>query len=128
MRTFRSADWLGGSFHGAFNQVFAEGYLGGIQYACALVAGLLVMGCYAPGDRRRDIQRLYLACTLATALSLWNDLWYGSTVVVASRFVATAIMFGTILVIARLAVDRLVVRYWHKPDRARTLLVGPAEE
>jgi exopolysaccharide production protein ExoY len=128
MRTFRSADWFGTSVQAAVNHVFTEGYLGGFQYACALILGLVAMGCYGPGDRRRDIRRLYLACTFATALSLWNDLWYGSAVVVASRFVTTAVMFGTILVIARLAVDRLVMRYWHKPDRARTLLVGPAEE
>jgi exopolysaccharide production protein ExoY len=128
MHTFRSAEWLGHAVHGTVNTVFAEGYLGGLQYACALIAGLLVMGCYGPGDRRRDIHRLYLACTLATALSLWNDLWYGSAVVVASRFITTAAVFGSILVIARLALDRLVMRYWHKPIRARTLLVGPAEE
>jgi exopolysaccharide production protein ExoY len=128
IRTFRSAEWLGSAVQGAINHVFAMGYLGGLQYACALVGGLMVMGCYGPGDRRRDVQRLYLAVTLATALSLWSDLWYGSAVVVASRFVATAIGFGTILVIARLVVDRLVMRYWHKPTRARTLLVGPAEE
>jgi exopolysaccharide biosynthesis polyprenyl glycosylphosphotransferase len=86
------------------------------------------MGCYGPGDRRRDIQRLYLAVTLATGLSLWNDLWWGSVVVVAGQFISTAIAFGTILVIARLAIDRVIMRYWHRPNRARTLLVGPAEE
>jgi exopolysaccharide production protein ExoY len=128
MHRFRAANWFGTSVHSTVNTVFAEGYLGGLQYACALIAGLLVMGCYRPGDFRRDTNRLYLACTLATALSLWNDLWYGSAVVVASRFITTAAVFGTILVIARLAVDRLVMRYWHKPTRARTLLVGPAEE
>ncbi len=128
MHAFRSADWLGSSFQSAINQLFTMGYLGGLQYACALVLGLLVMGCYGPGDRRRDIQRIYLAVTLAAGLALWNDLWYGSAVVVASRFVVTAVAFGTILVIARLAVDRLVMRYWHKPNRARTLIVGPAEE
>ena len=128
MRTLRSAAWLGAPLQGAVNHIFTMGYLGGVQYACALVGGLVAMGCYGPGDRRRDIQRLYVACTLATALPLWNDLWYGSPVVTASRFVVTAAAFGTMLVVARLAVDRLVMRYWHKPNRARTLLVGPAEE
>jgi exopolysaccharide production protein ExoY len=128
MHSLRSADWFGSSFQAAFNHVFIEGYLGGLEYACALVVGLLVTGCYGWGDRRRDIRRLYVACTLATALSLWSDLWSESAVMVTSRFVITAAAFGTILVIARLALDRLVVRYVRKPASARTILVGPAEE
>ena len=128
MQGFRAADWFGSPFQATINQVFPMGYLGGLQFACALLLGLLVMNCYGAGDRRRDIQRIYLAVILATGLSLWDDLWYGSPVVMASRFLATSAGFGTLLVVARLAIDRVIMRYWHRPHRARTLVIGPAEE
>ena len=51
------------------------GILNGWQYAAALFVSLVILGTYGPGDARRDVKRLFLACALATALPLWMTIW-----------------------------------------------------
>ena len=128
LRSARETAIWGAPLHSVVNRFFGEGYLGGGQFACALIVGLLVMGCYGAGDRRRDARRLFLACALATALSLWSQLWSGSPVVALGRFAVTTVVFSLVLLAERLIVDVLVWRYYARPVSARTLLVGAAED
>jgi exopolysaccharide biosynthesis polyprenyl glycosylphosphotransferase len=104
------------------------GILNGWQFAAALVVGLVAFGNYGPGDRRKDAQRLFWGCALATALPLWMTIWTRGLGIVAVQYALTTglVWFG--LIVERLLLDRVVERV--APTRrqvARTLFVGPAE-
>jgi exopolysaccharide biosynthesis polyprenyl glycosylphosphotransferase len=102
-----------------------EGYLGGWQFAAAMLLGLLVTGSYGAGDRRRDPSRVLAACGLATALPLWSRLWT-EPALAAGQFVLTVTLMAIALVTGRLLLDAILWRYAPHP-LARTILVGPAE-
>ena len=111
--------------------LFADGYLGGWQYAVALIVSLGVTGNYGPGDDRRSASRLLAACALATALPLWARLWSEPMLLTASRFVLTALPAFVVLLGIRFLFDELVTRVMPDPHAARvlrTLLVGQARE
>lgn len=111
--------------------LFAQGYLGGWQYAVALVVSLGITGNYGPGDDRRDGSRLLAACALATALPLWAQLWSEPILLTASRFVMTALPAFLVLLGIRHLFDYLVTRIAPNPHAARvvrTVLVGQAGE
>src|SRR5205823_5335667 len=50
VRLLREKSALGEWVHTLVNHLFVQGFLGGAQFASALIVGLLVMGCYGPGD------------------------------------------------------------------------------
>src|SRR5206468_1872965 len=79
----------------------------GWQFAAALFVGLLVMGTYGPGDLRRDMRRLFLACALATALPLWMRIWTRGLEPVLVQYVLTTVLVWLGLVAERLTVDRI---------------------
>lgn len=105
-----------------------KGYLGGAQFAVALVIGLAVTGNYGAGDRRRDVTRLFFACALATAVSLWSDLW-NTPILVIDQYAITLILLTPALVANRLFLDLVLRRYGVAPKAAaRAILVGPGAD
>ena len=97
--------------------IFPTGYLGGLQFAVALLVSLLVVGAYRHGGGWRSPWRWMMAVTLATALALWQPLWTRDIWVVAVQFVATvvsvtlalAVLRGTLAAIVGLALKRFGV-------------------
>jgi exopolysaccharide biosynthesis polyprenyl glycosylphosphotransferase len=109
--------------------VVPAGILNGWQYAAALFVGLVVLGNYGPGDRRRDVRRLFLACALATSLPLWMTVWTRGLEVVALQYAVTTVLVWVGLVTERLLLDRAIARVAPaRRDAVPTLFVGPAEE
>ena len=101
------------------------GYIGGWRFAAALFVGLLVAGNYGQGDRRRDSARLLLGVLIATALSLWQNLWVTGVPLVAIQFVATAGGFWVALIAMRRVIDVAVTKYRAGTDQAeKALFVG----
>jgi exopolysaccharide biosynthesis polyprenyl glycosylphosphotransferase len=90
--------------------VFPVGFLGGSQFALALVLSLLIVGAYRPGDRRRDVGRLFAGSALATGLILYQPLWHQDLLLILVQFAATATAFGIALTVERLLLDLLVMR------------------
>ena len=101
----------------AVREVFPRGYLGGPQFAVALLLSLLVIGAYRRGDGWRSPFRWLMAVTLATALALWQPLWTNNLWLVSVQFVATvvsislalALFRGTLVAIVGLARERFGV-------------------
>lgn len=112
---------------GFLRWLFAQGYLGGWQFAAALIVGLALTGAYGPGDNRRMPGRLFMATAVGTALPLWASLWSQPILLVASRYLATVPPTFAALLTLRLALDRLILRvapHPHAAGLARTVLVG----
>src|SRR5947208_4862056 len=128
VRAVRDYGLLGERIAGEAQAVLPTEILNGWQYAAALFAGLLVMGTYGPGDRRRDVRRLFLACALATALPLWMTIWTRGLEPVLVQYALTTLLVWVGLVAERLTVDRIVA--WVRPpgrDCLDTLFVGPGD-
>jgi exopolysaccharide biosynthesis polyprenyl glycosylphosphotransferase len=106
-----------------------SGYLGGWQFATALVIGLYVTGNYSPGDDRRDPRRLFAGCALGVALPLWIPLWTQGPGIVLLQYVATILLVWAGIVAERFTIDHLVAMV-SPPERraARTLFVGHAAD
>lgn len=105
--------------------IFSRGYLGGPQFAIALLVSLFVLGAYRRGDAWRSPRRWLMGVTLATALALWEPLWTQDPLLVSIQFGATvvavgfaiAIVRGTLVVIVSFARKRFEVA-------AKAVLVG----
>ncbi|MEO8201911.1 MAG: sugar transferase [Gemmatimonadota bacterium] len=105
-----------------------SGYLGGWQFATALVIGLYVTGNYSPGDDRRDPRRLFAGCALGVALPLWIPLWTQGPGIVLLQYVATILLVWGGIVAERFTIDHLVGMISPRERRAaRTIFVGPAD-
>src|SRR2546426_7061880 len=129
VRAVRDYALLGERVAGEAEAVLPTGILNGWQFAAALFVGLLVMGTYGPGDLRRDMRRLFLACALATALPLWMRIWTRGLEPVLVQYALTTVLVWLGLVAERMTVDRLVA--WVRPperDRLDTIFVGPGVE
>jgi len=125
LRTLRAAPLLGPEMTAVAREGLPEGYLGGWQFAAALLLGLLVTGSYGAGDRRRHAGRILAACGLATLLPLWARLW-AEPLLAAGQFATTIAVIATGLIAARLLLDVVLSHYAAHP-LARTVVVGPAE-
>ena len=111
--------------------LFADGYLGGWQYAAALILALLTRGTYGSGDGRRDPGRILAACALATALPLWASLWTQPAVLTAGQYILTVPPAFVVIYAFRLLLDQLIVRFAPHPSAgtlSRAILVGHAGE
>jgi exopolysaccharide biosynthesis polyprenyl glycosylphosphotransferase len=131
LRALRELHFLGAPASSFLQWLFAHGYLGGWQFAVALLVSLIVTGNYGPGDHRRDPGRLLTACALATALPLWSSLWSAPLLLTATRYVLTVVPACAVLLAVRLLYDQLVARFAPHPHAAavaRTILVGHAGE
>lgn len=103
------------------------GYLGGWQFAAALVLGLWVTGNYAPGDNRRSGRQLLAGCAFAVALPLWLALWDEGASLVLFQYILTVFLVWSTILAERLLIDRVVALVLPLESRAaRTLFVGPA--
>ena len=128
IRAVRDGAVIGGWFSQEVRSVLPAGYLNGWQFASALFVGLLVLGNYGPGDRRRDSGRLFLACALATALPLWTMLWARGLEVVLTQYFLTVVLVWVGVVAERLLLDRVVAEVRNPArDAAGTVLVGSRE-
>ena len=129
VRVVREYAWLGDQLAARVGQALPPGILNGWQYAAALFVGLLLTGNYGRGDRRRNPQRLFIACALATALPLWMTIWTRGLEPVIVQYAITTALVWAGLVAERRVVDRIVARV-QPPERDRldTLFVGSGAE
>lgn len=110
MRGLRTGLLLPASFADGVRGVLPEGFLGGWQFAVALVLSLAIAGAYGSGDRRRDVGRLLAGCALAAGLSLYYLVWQQGVVGVSVQFLATTFAFWLALAAERFLLDRIVDR------------------
>jgi exopolysaccharide biosynthesis polyprenyl glycosylphosphotransferase len=125
IRGVRDFSTPGSWLHAFVTTYFPQGFLGGWQFAGALLIGLLVTGSYSAAGGRKDAGRLLTASVLAAALVLWTPFWIDSKSVVLTQFV-----FTVPLVWATLSAGRFLVAGYVEPilmngrQRAKALLVG----
>src|SRR5213082_606557 len=128
-RTVREYAWLGDSVAARVGDVVPPGILNGWQYAAALFVALFLTRNYGRGDQRRDPQRLFIACALATALPLWMTLWTRGLEPVIVQYAITTVLVWAGLLAERSVLDRIVARLLPYPEQAAAaLFVGPAED
>ena len=128
IRAVRDGAVLGDWLAGKVQLVLPPGYMNGWQFASALFVGLLVLGNYGPGDRRRDAWRLFLACSLATALPLWTMLWARGLEVVLIEYFLTVILVWAGVVSERLILDRIISKVRKRErDAVEAVFVGTPE-
>jgi len=128
LRALRNYAVLGSAVAAALQAVLPPRMLNGWQFASALLVGLVIMGTYGPGDRRRDPRRLFAAVALATALPLWTAIWSRGLDTVLVEYALTVTLVWAGLWADRSTVDSVVA--WVRPrakDAANALFVGPAE-
>ena len=127
LRVFASDSGQGAFIH----WLFADGYMGGWQYAAALLLALLTRGTYGSGDGRRDAGRILAACALATALPLWASLWTQPFLLTTGQYLLTVPPAFAMILAFRLLLDQLIVRFAPHPSAgtlSRAILVGHAGE
>src|SRR2546421_6076332 len=128
LRTVREYAWLGDGVAARVGFALPPGILNGWQYAAALFVALFLTRNYGRGDQRRDPQRLFIACALATALPLWMTLWTRGLEPVVVQYGVTTLLVWAGLVGERRVIDRMVTRVFPMyRNAAPTLFVGPAE-
>src|SRR5213082_691793 len=129
VRIVRDYGWFGERVAARLGDVLPAGILNGWQYAAALFVALFLTRNYGRGDQRRDPQRLFIACALATALPLWMTLWTRGLEPVIVQYSITTVLVWAGLVAERRVVDRIVARVL-PPERGRldTLFVGSGPE
>ena len=128
VRAVRDLAVFGAGLAAPLQSALPRGILNGWQYAAALFVALFVTGNYGRGDQRRDAQRLFIACALATALPLWMTIWTRGLEPVLVQYAFTTLLVWVGLVAERRAIDRIVARFLPVYRNApATLFVGPAE-
>jgi len=128
IRAVRDEEVFGAWFAQQVQSVLPAGYLNGWQFASAMFVGLLLLGNYGPGDRRRDSGRLFFACALATALPLWAALWARGVEIVLVQYSITVMLAWAGVLGERLILDRVISKV-RKPERdaVDTIFVGNAD-
>lgn len=125
IRAVRDGAVLGGWLAHEVQVVLPAGYLNGWQFAAALFLGLLVLGNYGPGDRRRDPWRLFLACALAAALPLWAMVWEHGLQIVLVQYGLTVMLVWAGVLAERLTINGVLKRFRNpERDAADTLFIG----
>lgn len=119
--------WLGEVLASWLATVFPPGFLGGWQFAVALLLSLLVANSYGAGDRRRDPERMFAGAALAGLITLYAAAWTAPLAGLAVQFVGAVLVFGTTLAVTRGLVDMAVRRARPGIGAARTLLVAQAD-
>lgn len=84
---------------------FPPGFLGGTQFVVALILGMLIVGGYGAGDRRRDPVRVFSGVGLAGLLALYGSAWLIPIATVALQYSASVLVMSVALVVARAGVD-----------------------
>jgi lipopolysaccharide/colanic/teichoic acid biosynthesis glycosyltransferase len=115
---------LGDGVGGLVSTLFAEGFLGGPQYAVALVLSLLIAGAYGAGERRRDTGRVLYGVALAALISLYTAAWSEQLLLVVLQFTATVALVGSTIAGTRNVVDAVVKSVRRRRGGTRTILVA----
>ncbi len=102
LSALRNGRMLGPSTADFFRENFTGGYLGGWQYATALVLGLAVAGAYARGEAWKDGSRVFVGVMLATGLTLWHSVWTVGLPRVALQGLGTILAVGLALLAVRI--------------------------
>ena len=128
-RAVRNHSLIGESLATTLQSRLPSGYLGGWQFAFALILALSVTGNYGPGDDRRDPRRLFAGCALGVALPLWIPLWTQGPGIVLLQYALTVLLVGGCIVAERFTIDRMASLF-SPPERraARTIFVGSASD
>ncbi|HLV25943.1 MAG TPA: sugar transferase, partial [Gemmatimonadales bacterium] len=97
-------------------------------FILALAVGLAASGSYGFGDKRRDGGRIFVGCALAACIFSWRQLWE-SPQLVGLELLLLVVTLGSVLVVARYVLDRLIRRRRARTRiAARAVLVGsPAD-
>ncbi|MEX2527843.1 MAG: sugar transferase [Gemmatimonadota bacterium] len=119
MRLFREGEILGPGVADFLASLFPPGWIGGLQFAAALLLGLAVAGLYARGDLRKSGSRILGGVTLAAGLTLWNDAWTQPLQATLIQFTALVAVVTTAVFTARSALDALLPRVFAR--------IGPPE-
>jgi exopolysaccharide biosynthesis polyprenyl glycosylphosphotransferase len=128
-RAIRNHAAVGGDVASVLQNRLPSGYLGGWQFAAALILGMYVTGNYNHGDDRRDPRRLFAGCALAVALPLWMPLWNEGPGIVLLQYSLTVLLVWAGIVAERLMLDKVVaVISPQGPRAARTVFVGNASD
>lgn len=134
VRLLRDQAVYGESVAAMMRAVFPRGILGGtkfggLEFVFALIAGLVVVGAYGRGDRRRDIMRVAEAVTLAVSLSLWHLLWAGNAGLIVGQGMLMIAVVWCALSLERLTVDAFIKFVFQTPaDGDPMVFVGDRED
>lgn len=112
---------------GSVSSLFPQGMLGGWRFAVLILVGLLIAGSYGPGDRRRDIARLFKGSALAAFVALFDAAWEQSLYLVSGQFLAATVMVGAAVVAGRTAVDQVLRLVGARVARARVVVVSDGQ-
>src|SRR5438067_11147035 len=125
VRNIRDNGWFRELVAARLDDVLPAGILNCWQYAAAWFVALFLTRNYGHGDQRRDPQRLFIACALATALPLWMTLWTRGLEPVIVQYAITTVLVWAGLVAERRVLDGIVARLLPYPEQAAAaLLVG----
>jgi exopolysaccharide biosynthesis polyprenyl glycosylphosphotransferase len=125
VRATRDYAFLGAGTAALVSKAVPFGFLGGWQYAAALLLGLAVTDNYGRGDQRRDATRILTGVALGTGLSLWYVLWGQGVAAMAVQFSVTTLGIWAALVADRMLIDTLVTRFrLNGPQAERVVFVG----
>jgi len=111
LRAVRDSAVLGSAPAAILARSMPRGFLGGWEYAAALLIGLAIARTYGPGDLRRDAKRVFLGVAMATGLALWHSLWILGVPTVALQYLSTVLLMGSALAVMRGAVEPAVTRF-----------------
>lgn len=115
---------LGGAVADLVARLFPRGFLGGWQFAVALLLAMLIAGTYGAGDNRRDTGRVLSGVALAGLLGLYASVWTNPVMHVVVQYLSLMLVLGTGLVLSRSAVEMLVRRVRSRVGGARAVLVA----
>jgi len=118
--------WLGPVAAEWTNSVFPSGFLGGWQFAVAILLSLAIAGAYGAGDKRRDTGRVFYGVSLATVMVLYTAAWEDPGLWMAAQYAGVVLGFALGLVASRSLVDVVVRLVRPRVDAIRALMVARA--
>jgi len=107
--------------------LLSGGYLGGWQFALALVLGLTVTGAYNRGGEWTRFGRIARGVLLASSLVLWGSFWSQDIWIVGSQFLTTVIVVTTIIALERQLMEMVTVRVMAGVRTETALIIGNPE-
>ena len=118
---------LGGRIAESVATLLPVGFLGGWQFAVALILSLFFAGAYGAGDKRRDTSRVVAGVGLAGLLALYASVWQSAFVLVSVQYAVTVSAFTVALAASRTVVDLIVKRVRPRLGVGRAILVLQGE-
>jgi exopolysaccharide biosynthesis polyprenyl glycosylphosphotransferase len=108
LREFRAGFLLPAPLALELRSLLPQGFLGGWQFAVALLLSLTIVGAYGAEDRWRDVGRLLAGSALAAGLSLYYLVWQQNLLLVLMQFALTTAAFWVALAAERTVIDRVL--------------------